>query len=285
MSEDKKPENEKPKTVISALTDYLKMRQGRKKQKKKKIKAETWVLGWLRIFIEKKLPNIKVTEITAEDYERFFKWLSDSVGSSPEALKSYTTRLKGFQRYIELCGGIPQFKVKKNNPKNPQLRILELEEELVKTGDDLTKKDEELRLRWETIENQSIDIKKKEDLIETLTQKDDRKKEEECSQCPKKATFDKEREGYKTKILEQQYILDHCGGIEGVKQLIHQNEQFQAEEVQMKEERAKVTEIKKNERFVRVPCPKTGGRVFFGNDCYHCPDNPSCGEFAELTRA
>lgn len=237
-------------TLHRAIKNYLETRNSR-------------IDRWLLDKFEEKNSNVSyVKDIKANDFDRFLSSLS----VSPTSLKSYASRLKRFQEYI----GLSQVTVKKkHNPKNDQDVILELQKKVTKAEKERDEKERERAAHSRTIDEM-------------------KEKEKECSRCPKivplderirstEATLKKEREENKAKLDGLKYIIDQCGEIEEIKQLL-------AQKTQIEEEIAKTKKLIENQRFVKVRCDMKGGSVVsFGNDCMHCNDSFSCSKYYELT--
>lgn len=282
------PENEKEITVVSAITEYLKTRQYRKKRKNR---PEIWFFKQFRTYIEDKMPNVKIREITDKDRDRFL----DSFSVSLTTRATYASRMNGFleyarARYIDLS----EPKSKKNpEPENPKLVILKLENIVAKKDKDLDS--ERARV---TAHSQTIDEKNAE--IERMKQG----KQKECSQCPKiapltqkneadKATFDKEIEKYRITVDKQQSkintFVSNSGEIEEIEQLEAQKAEKERKINELDEEIAKRNKIMENRQIVKVLCPVKssvhyGSIVSFGNDCLHCEkDYVLCPKYDELT--
>jgi len=254
------------KTTLSrVITEYLQTRKDH---------TENWLLNKFKEDMEKKKRNIHIADVTLEDFDHFRKSLS----TSEALLKSYESRLKHFQEYI----GLSQVTVKKKrNPENDQAVILDLKKELTKRDKQLAEKDVVISKHDETIEGQNA-------IIEAHTAE----KDKECSQCSKtadlnktiilnKATFDKEKQGYKATIDEKQYTIDT---FESNKEEIEEIKRLLTQKTQIEGEIAKGKKIRENERFVKVRCDMQGGSIVsFGNDCMHCSDSLSCPKYYELT--
>lgn len=242
-------------TLHKDIENYLETRNNR---------DEKSVLNQFKEYMQKKSPEVQTKDATLNDFQSFPKSLSISATSK----KSYASRLKPFQESI----GLSEVKVKKNRtPKNDSSELEKEQKAHAKIEKKLSETEEESAARWKTIEE-------KDAIIKVYTAE----KEQQCSRCSEIATLNKTITSNKAafdkkmaKYDEVQYFID-SGQYEEAKQLVGQR-------TQIKEEIAKGTEMRKNERFVKVLCPMKGNIVSFGNDCSHCNDSPSCGKYAELT--
>jgi hypothetical protein len=264
-------------TLHKTIEEYLKTRNNR---------AERSVLNRFKEYMQKRRPEVQVKDVTVNDFQSFLKWLKVSAVSET----IYASRLRPFQQFI----GLSPTKIKKNrNPENDSSKLEKEQNEHAKTKKELADKDEESRLRWETIKEKDVKINEQDGIIKAYTSEKDKEKEKECVQCPKivtlnrtiisnKATFDKEKEENRAIIDELKYKVDtfvsNSGEIEEIQHL-------ETKKAQLDQDILNRNKIMGKQQIIQLRCfKKRFSFVPFGNDCQECDDSSECEPYTELMK-